>query len=248
VAVKHDLAGEGIGNVSNPSLTDAAEATSMLRERLLAGEFAPGSRLQQVPLAELLGISRTPLREALVTLAREGLVLYEPNRGYSVRVFEWVDIKQAYEMRAQMEAYACHRCARTGITTELAATLQACVDRGDELLATGHLAPDVLPPYRAMNVVFHESIIIAAKNRWLSDFVRQTQNVPFASDRVFVWEEYAIIKRSHDDHHRILRAILDRDGARAEALMREHVLNAGEVLGRFVNRRGGVFSVDAAAG
>ena len=92
----------------------------------------------------------------------------------------------------------------------------------------------MLPPYRAVNVAFHESIITAANNRWLSDFVRQTQNVPFASDRVFVWEEHDIIKRSHDDHHRILRAIVDRDGARAEGLMREHVLNAGEVLGRLV--------------
>ncbi len=203
----------------------------MLRERLLTGELAPGSRLQQEPLAALLGISRTPLREALLTLAREGLLSYEPNRGYSVRVFQWEDVRQAYQARAQLEAHACHLCARIGLSAEAAATLRGCIGQGDAILAAGQLEPGSLPPYRAMNVTFHETILSASSNRWLLDFVRQTQNVPLASDRVFVWERHDVIRRSHDDHHRILKAISDRDASRAEALMREHIINAGEVLG-----------------
>ena len=202
----------------------------MLRERLLTGELEPGTRLQQIPLSEEMGISRTPLREALVTLAREGLLSYEPNRGYTVRVFEWADIAQAYEVRAQLEAFACHLCARQGIAQNVADFLSDSVANGDAILAMDKLSPDTLPPYRAMNVAFHEAILAAADNRWVSDFVRQTQNVPLASDRVFVWDDYEIIKRSHDDHRRILHAITKHDASRASALMREHIINAGEVL------------------
>lgn len=215
-------------------VTDAEEAARLLRERILSGELAPGARLQQIPLSEEMGVSRTPLREALARLARDGLLLYEPNRGYAVRAFGWDDIAQAYDVRARLEAFACHLCARQGLPPEAVATLRDCLERGDAILAAGRLVPGDLPPYRAMNVLFHETILDACGNRWVGDFVRQTQDVPLASDRVFVWESYDVIKRSHDDHHRIVRAIGDRDVQRAEALMREHVVNAGEVLGRLV--------------
>lgn len=101
------------------------------------------------------------------------------------------------------------------------------------MLAAGRLTLEGLPPYRAMNVEFHETILDAAGNGWLNSFVRQTQNVPLASDRLFIWEDYDIMKRSHDDHHRVVLAIANRDAERAEALMREHVIFAGEVLRRF---------------
>jgi GntR family transcriptional regulator of vanillate catabolism len=219
-------------------ITDAVQVAAMLRERIMAGELAPGLRLQQVPLSESLGVSRTPLREALAILAREGLLDYEPNRGYAVRTFSWSDIEQAYAVRARLEAFACHLCARQGLAAEPADSLQACLRRGDAILAEGRLTPEGLPPYRAMNVEFHETILAAAANRWITDFVRQTQNVPLASDRLFVWEDYDVIKRSHDDHHRIVHAILARDVQRAEALMREHIVAAGEVLERIMRESG----------
>src|ERR1700712_1479100 len=108
-------------NVSNMGvITDAVQATAMLRERIMSGEFAPGLRLQQIPLSEALGLSRTPLREALASLAREGLLDYEPNRGYAVRTFGWSDIEQAYAVRARLEAFACHLCARQGLGSQSA--------------------------------------------------------------------------------------------------------------------------------
>ncbi|RYE94544.1 MAG: GntR family transcriptional regulator [Oxalobacteraceae bacterium] len=211
-------------------MTEAMEAAALLRERLLNGEFGPGVRLQQIPLAATLGISRTPLREALLILAREGLLSYEPNRGYAVQAFGASDIDQAYQVRAQLEAFACHLCARQGLPDAGQEVLAECLVRGDRILALGQLRAEDLPEYRAMNVTFHETILDGARNRFVSDFVRQTQNVPFASDRVFVWEDHAVITRSHDDHHRIVQAIRDRDAARAGALMREHIVNAGQIL------------------
>jgi GntR family transcriptional regulator of vanillate catabolism len=211
-------------------MTDAADATSMLRERIMSGELAPRARLQQIPLSEALGISRTPLREALATLAREGLLDYEPNRGYAVRSFDWAEVEQAYAVRARLEAFACHLCARHGLAAERIQKLEACLRAGDAVLRKGRLLAQDLPTYRAMNVEFHETIIGAAKNVWIGRFVRQTQNVPLASDRLFIWEDFDVIKRSHDDHHRIVHAIKQGDAERAEALMREHIIFAGEVL------------------
>jgi GntR family transcriptional regulator of vanillate catabolism len=217
--------------MSEPA-TSADALTAMLRERLLSGEIAPGERLQQIPLAESLGVSRTPLREALANLARERLLEYEPNRGYTVRTFHLEDVQQAFAVRERLEALACGLCARRGLPSGILQRLADCVAAGDAVLAKGRLDPDDLPAYRAMNVTFHETILEQSGNRWVLDFVRQTHNVPLASDRVFVWEDYSIIHRSHDDHHRILDALTMQDAARAEAVMREHIFFAGQVLQR----------------
>lgn len=202
----------------------------MLRERIMSGELSPGTRLQQVPLSKALGISRTPLREALANLARDGLLDYEPNCGYAVHSFNWAEIEQAYAVRARLEGFACHLCARRELTPDTARTLDVCLRTGDTVLRKGRLLPEDLPPYRAMNVQFHETIMSAAGNLWVGRFVHQTQNVPLASDRLFVWEDFEVIKRSHDDHHRIVHAIRKGDAERAEALMREHIVFAGEIL------------------
>jgi GntR family transcriptional regulator of vanillate catabolism len=216
--------------------TSSTEVVALLRERILAGEIRPGERLQQVPLAEELGVSRTPLREALGLLANEGLLLYEPNRGYAVRAFDLADVLAAFEVRANLESLACRVCARQGLDREELDRLAACVGEGDGILAGGRLRPADLAPYRAMNVEFHDTLMRAAGNRWIRDFVRQTHNVPLASDRIIMWDDYDIIKRSHDDHHRILAAIRERDAERAEYLMREHVHFAGLVLRRHLDR------------
>jgi GntR family transcriptional regulator, vanillate catabolism transcriptional regulator len=211
-------------------MTSTSEVASLLRERILSGEIASGARLQQVPLSEALGVSRTPLREALGQLANQGLLIYEPNRGYAVRAFSVAEIDSAFEVRARLEALACSLSAQRGLPTEVIERLQDCVEEGDRILAKGVLDPADLAPYRRMNVDFHESIIQASGNPFLGDFIRQCHNVPLASDRVFVWEDYGVIARSHDDHRRILGAIEARDAERADYLMREHVRFAGFVL------------------
>ena len=196
----------------------------------LSGDIAPGLRLQQVPLSESLGVSRTPLREALGQLASQGLVIYEPNRGYSVRAFSVVDVQAAFQIRARLEGLGASLCASRGASPDALARLRACVIEGDRILSKGALEPDDLAPYRRMNVDFHETIIEASGNPLLRDSIRQCHNAPLASDRVFVWEDFEIIARSHDDHRRVLDAIIERDAPRADYLMREHIYFASRVL------------------
>jgi GntR family transcriptional regulator of vanillate catabolism len=210
--------------------TTSRDVADALRERILVGQIAPGTKLHQTPLSDEMGFSRTPVREALANLTKEGLLEYRPNRGYSVRAFSLAEVVAAFEVRARLEALACSLCARRGLSKATLDRLWGYVRSGDEILASGRLDPADLVPYRKMNVEFHDTIIGPSENHWLREFVRQTHNVPLASDRIILWNDYHIIKRSHDDHRRITEAIAERDAARADYLMTEHVTFAGQVL------------------
>lgn len=210
--------------------TNSTEIATLLRERILTGEIPPGSQLQQIPLSEELGVSRTPVREALSALAKDNLLSYEPNRGYKVRSFSLEDVMDAFSVRGHLESLACKICAQRGLKPDILEELWACVERGQKLLEGGQLIPSRLPLYRHENVVLHDIIIKNSENSWIASFIYQTHNVPLASDRIILWDNFDIIKRSHDDHSRIVQAISDRDAERASYLMREHVYFAGEIF------------------
>jgi GntR family transcriptional regulator, vanillate catabolism transcriptional regulator len=210
--------------------TAADGATAALREMILAGQLKPGERVHQDHLAELLGLSRTPLRTALATLTTDGLLDYEANCGYRVREFSLDTIRSVFEIRSVLEAQACRIAARLGCSDDMLDKLDALLKRGDDILASGELKPAALPDWRRMNVDFHETIIHAANNPLLGEFVGRTHNVPMVSDRVILWDDFYIIQRSHDDHHRITRALRHREGERAAAIMNEHVSFAGDLL------------------
>lgn len=209
--------------------TTTEMATERVREAILSGEFLPGDKLHQDRLAELFGMSRTPLRQALTTLAQTGLVSYASNRGFYVREFSFSDVAGAFAVRAELEAMAC-RFAADNINDEGRRILFDLVSEGDRLLEPGALLPDNLPSYRRMNVNFHTTVMRLANNPWIVNFVESLHNVPAASDRVIMWRDFKVIVRSHDDHHRIARAIAKGQGERAAAIMHEHITFALEHL------------------
>lgn len=212
--------------------TLAQDVTETLRNWILQGQVQPGERLEEIPLAERLGVSRTPVRAALSTLANEGLVDHQPKRGYLVRGFDMEAIVAAYEVRAVLEGLACRNAAVRGLTHEQAQRLRAALAEGDRILARGELRPEDHEPYQQMNVTIHDTMLEASGNPWVTRFAEQAQNIPFASDRIILWDDHPIILRSHGDHHRIIEAVMARDCARAEQLMREHVYYAGLILRR----------------
>lgn len=209
--------------------TSTELATERLREAILSGELPPGEKLGQDRLAEVLGISRTPLRAALTTLAQTGLVSYESNRGFYVREFSFSEVTAAFEVRAELEAMAC-RLAAANMTAEANRHLSDLVAEGDRLLAPGVLLAENLGDYRRMNVAFHSAVMRLSGNPWITTFVQNLHNVPAASDRVIMWHNFKVIERSHDDHHRIARALSNGQGERAAAIMWEHILYALELL------------------
>lgn len=205
--------------------------TDTLRGWILQGRFRPGERLEEVPLADLMKASRTPVRAALATLAKEGLIHHQPKRGYAVAVFDIDTILAAYDVRGALEGLACRNAARRGVSPAQADTLRQCLATGDAILAKGVLLPEDHAPYQQMNVGLHTTLLQASGNPWVSRFTEQAHNIPYASDRVVLWDiPHAVMLRSHGDHHRIVEAVLSGDAPRAEALMREHVYYAGVIL------------------
>ncbi|MDH3232124.1 MAG: GntR family transcriptional regulator [Alphaproteobacteria bacterium] len=211
-------------------------ATEILRDRILRSEYAPGFHLQEAPLSVELGVSRTPVRAALAALASEGLLDYGPNRGYLVRGFSLTDVLTAYEVRANLEGFACRLAAEQGLSDKDKAEIEAALAIGDAILAKGQLLNEDRDAWIEMNDRFHVGLIRAADNWLLEDLVQQTYRVPLASSRVVHWYEYDAIKGSHELHHRIYRCVRDRRGAQAEPLMREHIYLAIEqIRDRFEN-------------
>jgi len=206
--------------------------TETVRDWILHGQLRPGERLEEVPLAEKVGVSRTPVRAALATLASEGLIDHQPKRGYLVRGFDVEAIVAAYEVRAVLEGLACRNAALRGLGEEQQAQVLACLAEGDRILAHGELRPQDHEPYQQMNVTLHDTLLQASGNAWVTRFAEQAQNIPFASDRIVLWDDHPIILRSHGDHHRIVESVINRDPVRAEQLMREHVFYAGVILRR----------------
>ncbi len=210
--------------------TLSEDITVTLRDWILHGRFKPGERIEEIPISQVLGVSRTPVRAALAILANEGLIDHQPKRGYQVKSFELGDLLAAYEVRSVLEGLACRGAAQRGLTAQQEEVVLACLAEGDRLLAKGWLDPQDHQPYQKINVTLHNTLIEAAANPWLSRFTEQAHNIPYASDRIVLWENHALILRSHGDHHRIVGAIRDGDATRAESLMREHVYYAGVIL------------------
>lgn len=217
--------------------TRSLSVTDRIRAQILAGEFEPGARLQEVRLSERLGVSRTPVRSALQMLASDGLLEYAPNRGYSVRRFRTSEIVDAYEIRAMLESLAARFVAERGLTDEERATLERVLEEGDRLLERDPLGEEERIAYSAVNFTFHDTLHAAARCRMLGDMIRLCHSVPQSSHRNVVSFEYMDVRRRHDDHHRIYDAILLCDPHRAEMLMREHVASVKSGLVRALSGR-----------
>lgn len=199
-----------------------------LREMILTGALAPGERLTEVGLADRLGVSRTPVRNALPALAAEGLVEPIGRRGFAVRAFSDAESVEALELRALLEGHAARSLAQRGASPDLLAELQQCLDQGDALFASGQVTPEDEERYGEINSRFHDLVIAAGGSATLKALIERVNRAPFVSpsaiafDKVGQPQAFILLLRAHGHHHAIVDAIRQRDGARAETLFREH--------------------------
>lgn len=208
---------------AGPRSTRTISATDELRAAILAGKYRPGERLQEVRIGASLGVSRTPVRIALQALAAEGLLEHQPNCGYSVRTFNPTEMLNALETRGALEGLAARFAAERGLNLAEQTEIEQILAQGDALLAHGDPPEESRAAYAQMNAAFHDAIHQASDARMVREMLRLTQLIPLSSHENLVAFEYGKIRHRHDEHHRILEAIIRRDGARAETEMREHV-------------------------
>jgi DNA-binding GntR family transcriptional regulator len=192
-----------------------------VRADIVHGALRPNQRLVEIELAERLGVSRTPVREALQRLTLEGLV-QRRRGGWVVHEHSRDEIRSLYEVRAALDGYAAFLAADRATASELDA-LEALYPAGDAALALG---PDAQVE---LNERFHDGVIAAADNRRLMQLSRASRQYYFNHRiaRRYTAEE---TRESIEGHRRILAALAQRDGRTAESCAREHVDHALEIV------------------
>ena len=215
-------------------------AQLMLRELVLSGELEPGTRIAEVALVSRIGVSRTPIRMALLQLHQEGLLEVLPAGGYAVKAFSESDVYDAIELRGTLEGLAARMAAERGVTDGLWAESRDCMSRIDDLLARPELTEACFAGYVEQNARFHAALAAMAGSELVERQIRRACTLPFASPNAFVLERCSgphardVLVVAQNQHRTLLDAIRRREGARAEAIAREHARiaqhNLGEVL------------------
>jgi DNA-binding GntR family transcriptional regulator len=202
---------------------------SELRRLIIEGRYEPGMRLVEERLAQDLGVSRTPIRQALARVAAEGLVVLYPNRGAVVRAFTRDDLLETYDLRAAIEGYAAYRAAGRVTDAQLVLLEQAAQALEVSLERTFPSREEEIHYLVAQNELFHTTVIAASGNGRLQTLLPTIVDVPlqFRSFAYYTPDERRI---SNFFHRSILRALHDGDGDRARSVMQEHIYRGRDVL------------------
>jgi DNA-binding GntR family transcriptional regulator len=209
----------------------------------MSGEIPVGARLRQERLAAEYSVSRTPVREALRKLQATGTVLLRPNQGAVVRGPTVRDIREAYVVRAELEALAAELAAAWITSPDLERlrtaerAFRAAAERAErrapaELAGAGE-------DWSQANDLFHEAVLAGAGNARLAEMVRDLHRT---FPRGLTWKALMDDARQLDanarEHRAILAAIEVRDATAARERMRRHVLHAGELIARWFEGHG----------
>ena len=196
--------------------TQAVKAQQRLRELILSGHLAAGSRMR---------------------LGQEGLLDALPGGGYAVRTFSERDVADAIELRGTLEGLAARLAAERGVSPALLQEADVCLDQIDQLMHQGGLDDDDFSGYVRLNACFHRLLSEMAGSAVLAREIERASSLPFASASGFVGVQASkpdardLLVVAQHQHRQVLQAIAQREAGRAEALMREHSRIARHNLG-----------------
>ncbi|MEO7127631.1 MAG: GntR family transcriptional regulator [Rhodoferax sp.] len=208
--------------------SQAVKAQLRLREMILAGELPGGARIAELSIVEKLGVSRTPIRAALMRLEQEGLLDALPNGGYAARIFSERDVSEAIELRGTLEGLSARLAAERGVAPALLAGARECLNLIDDALGQPALDDGAFSSYVRLNERFHAVLASMADSHTVARELERVTSLPFASPSGFVVRQANspqardMLVVAQDQHWQVLDAIAAREGARAEAIMREH--------------------------
>ena len=201
----------------------ATGAYNRLRQAILQGELRPNEQLVEAELADWLEVSRTPLRESLIRLASEGLVISR-RRGWAVREFTAQEVTEIHEVRAALEGMAVYIAAERASDEQIARLVEFHSSQNREALASSPGA--YLVEY---NDAFHTGIVDMAANERLREFIRVNRDFFFTYRiaKLYSEEEARASLAGHDE---IIEALRERDGDRGEKAARQHILEARDAI------------------
>ena len=210
------------------SLTSAGRTLDTLREDILRGTLPAGARLGEVELAERLGVSRTPVREALSRLAAEGLVELSPNRGARVASWSVDELEGVFALRSLLEP----QLTALAVPHATAADLDDLDDLAARMVDLGDRDPDGLVP---LNRAFHGRLVELAAAPALATALAGAVHSPLVA-RNFHAYDAASLQRSLAHHTEIVAALRAGDPEWARAVMTAHIHNARAVMVRAAAR------------
>lgn len=202
-------------NDHDASLPRSEHAYRYLRTAIRAGRLKPGDRLREADLAAAIGLSRTPIREALARLESERLIVNDSSRGLVVTELDYSSINELYFMREVLEGTAARLAAQHASEVEISILEDMCAQYGaaigddDESLST-------------KNRQFHDMLCQCAHNRYLVNTINMLhESLSLLGNSTLGQLERA--QQTRTEHEAVLQAIRDRDPALAEQTMRNHI-------------------------
>src|SRR6516225_3007780 len=210
------------------SVSQTVKAQLALRDQILSGSLRPSERISELQAVETTGASRTPVRMALVRLEEEGLLEAIPSGGFMVKAFSERDIVDSIEMRGTLEGLAARFAAERGVSVRDLEPLKQCLDEIDGLVRQDPISVEAFSAYVALNARFHALLTDLSRSAPLIRQIDRVSALPFASPSGFVMAQSALAEArqilliAQDHHCSVVDAIENREGARAESVMREH--------------------------
>jgi len=211
-----------------PELPLTQQAYEHIQAEILAGRLSAGSRISEKRIADALGISRTPVGEAIRSLASEGWVEQLPRQGTVVRDFTRREVIELYELREALETFAAGKSASLIADPALAKLDRYCNEMqrlGNELAASGSgmLDDAKLTRFLAADMAFHLLIVRTAGNERILELTKQSRTI----SRLFRMRRQRhclqVVQRTHDFHRRIVDALRQGDSESARQAVAEHI-------------------------
>jgi phosphonate utilization transcriptional regulator len=207
------------------ALLQSSSLTSVVQQeierQILAGELEPGAKLTEAALAERLGVSRGPIREAFRSLEESGLVRQEKNRGVFVRNIDLGEAMEIYDLRALMDEAVGRRLAER-ITSEQLKAVRGMVEQMEQAVKAGDA-----DRYHLINLDFHDKLVEFAGNRKLTAIYRRLIKELSLFRRMNL-ADGKLLPISANEHRAIVKAIASGDPEAAGRAMREHVMESKE--------------------
>lgn len=205
-----------------------------LKAAIIRGDVTPGNRLVEMKIAEALGISRTPVREAIHKLEREGMLKRLPQGGFSVLGLTREEIEETFGIRSILESYAA-RLAAINYRKEELQPLEEKIREFQLVLNAGRL--DELP---RINTEFHDFLYALSRSPKLTKMIDDLRDQIYRFRRIILKVE-KMAKVSNEDHKAMLKAMAKRDANRVERLVREHILRGQRIVLKELKDRTGEF-------
>lgn len=201
-----------------------------LRQAIITGEFAPGERLMEIVLAERLGVSRTPVREAIRKLELEGLVVMIPRKGAEVARITEESMKEVLEVRCALEelavVLACQRIDEEG---------KVNLKKAHEEFVMAVKAKDVLE-IANRDEAFHQCIFELTNNKRLLQLITNLKEQMYRYRMEYV-KDSTLHQDLVDEHEKLLSAILTGNEQEAELIMKNHIHNQEQIILKIIHQQ-----------